>query len=292
MPPKQKLKCRECQAVFLVGEKYFGKRIPCPKCEAMISVPNGRREHSPANAPGEDFESEGDPETPLPRRPPRKSKRSSKQESKEGRTRNRKGGGKRSKKNTTFASSIASIFHEYEALLRPIGFVCLFLAVCGIVVGMIGKGSQPSVPGRPQKEFGNRTTTKWIELEREGKARHVEVLWQDQRWIPLDQYLGLDWAAVPEWFNALTDGSTKMLAEQILGKYTQTTGTPYLDDLQAGMEHENPLIRTWAARLTSKLEGDARKDVLPLLETLTKDSDANVSEAAQKSLDLLGNTAG
>lgn len=177
-------------------------------------------------------------------------------------------------------------------MLRPIGFVVLFLAACGVVVALIDKGSKPSVPGRPQKEFGNRTTTKWIELEREGKARHVEVLWQDQRWIPLDQYLGLDWAAVPEWFKALTDGSTKILAEQILGKYTQTVGTPYLDDLQAGLEHEDPLVRTWAARLASKLEGEARESVLPLLETLAKDSDTNVSEAAQKSLDLLGKTSG
>ena len=315
---QREVRCKACQATLKVDERHFGKRLKCPHCTASILVPapkvktsQARRKVSPKPRSVDAAEFDGELDFDALQKLEKRGQSLGQGRlikcrdcgdsygRKEaacvhcGTPNNFKGPAtgrrdrRRGRKKTTPFDAWREFFHEYEGLLRPLGFVCLFLTLCGVAVYFIDWGSKPNVPGRPQKEFGNRTTTKWIELEREGKARKVEVLWQDQRWIPLDQYLGLDWAAVPEWFKALTEDRTKGLAETILGKYNQTTGTPYLDDLQAGLKHQDPLVRTWAARLASKLENDASA-VVPLLEKAAKDKDPALSKAAAETLEKLG----
>ncbi|MCA8994252.1 MAG: HEAT repeat domain-containing protein [Planctomycetaceae bacterium] len=176
--------------------------------------------------------------------------------------------------------ALRTFYEDYEGIIKP-GAVLLGVAMLLAFAGfLIIQGTKTTTAkGRPQKEFGNRTSAMWIQLEREGKARRVEILWQDQRWMPLEQYLGLDWAAVPDWFGALTDVNTRQLAESVLGRYSSTGGSPFLDDIQAGLQHESPLVRVWAIRLSTKLEDPSK--VALVIEKLADDSDPAVSEAAK-----------
>ena len=115
------------------------------------------------------------------------------------------------------AGAVAEAFEynkEFIFLAMKLGGVLSLVVLAIFFIQSLGK----SHSGRPQLEYGNRTSNKWIELELAGKARRVEVLWQDQRWIPLEQYLGLDWAAVPDWFKALTNEKTRNLVEVVLKK--------------------------------------------------------------------------
>ena len=146
--------------------------------------------------------------------------------------------------------------------------------------------------GRTFVEFGNRTTPKWIELAKENRAHRVEVLWQDQRWIPVQQMVGMDWAALPYWLDALTDNRTIMLAEKILVKYPQyREGEPIASDLVAGLKYDHPKVKLWSVRITSMLKTDS-DSVLPLLSTLSNDSDAEISAAAKESIEALSSKSG
>ncbi|MCA9029670.1 MAG: HEAT repeat domain-containing protein, partial [Planctomycetaceae bacterium] len=58
-----------------------------------------------------------------------------------------------------------------------------------------------------------------------------------------------------------------------------TGGSPFLDDIQAGLQHESPLVRVWAIRLSTKLEDPSK--VALVIEKLADDSDPAVSEAAK-----------
>ena len=179
-------------------------------------------------------------------------------------------------------NALGDVYSYYRQILRPLGILA-----CIVVAGfLVYQWRTSGVEGRTQIEFANRTTSKWLELEREGKARNTEALWKDQRWMPLEQVLLLDWAAVPILFDALLDERTRALAESTLGRYPLTSGSPIHEDVLAGLRHEQGIIRLWSARLAAKLE-TGTEEVIPYLEAMTDDPDEETSAAASESLTKL-----
>jgi hypothetical protein len=122
----------------------------------------------------------------------------------------------------------------------------------------------------------------------------------DARWLKLENELGLDFAALPELFNALTDERTRRLAESAMGKQptkkevanswgpgdSRGSNGPLLEDLEPGFEHTNPLVLKWAARMAAYYAGK-KEDVIPSLETIAKSEDADASKAAREAIEEL-----
>lgn len=187
----------------------------------------------------------------------------------------------------TFVGSIRDFYSEYELLIKPLGIAAV-VAIGAFVALVVLNGG--STGGRDYIEFGNRTTPKWLEMEREGTARRAEVLWRDQRWMPLQQFLGLDWEALPEILEALADSRTQDLAESILKKYSSASGQPRSSDVLAGLQMENDIQVLWAARCASRVTSGTGP-VVSALEELTSSSNAEIQEAAKTSLERI-NSAG
>jgi hypothetical protein len=121
-----------------------------------------------------------------------------------------------------------------------------------------------------QQEYLGKTTKVWFDHRRKGER--PEKLWRDSRWMPMHQVVGLDWVAVPLLFDALGDVATHRLASQVLEKYRTTIGTPFVEDLQAGLKHPDEEVRMWAARLVTKLDRPA-PDIISLLEGAAEQED-------------------
>ena len=143
----------------------------------------------------------------------------------------------------------------------------------------------------------------WLDLEKVGKARRNESLWDntDGRWLNLETIMALDFAALPELFDALTDDRSLQLASVILGKRpsrraapaawgsTETTKVsrgPQLVDLEPGFKHTEPIVLTWVAKTIAYYEGN-KADVMPFLEKAAKSEDAKVSAAATETIEQL-----
>ena len=180
----------------------------------------------------------------------------------------------------TIYYSLADIWSQYEEFLKPVSIAF------GIAVFVFLTLTWLNFDTKSEEEFYGRTTSKWLELEAQGKARRAEVLWQDQRWMPLEMALGLDWAAVPVLFDALLNEKTKRLAEATLGKYEQTTGAPRPNDILAGLKSEHDIVRLWAVKLASKLE--QKTDLaIQILDELKASTDEQISAEAKRSLERL-----
>ena len=142
--------------------------------------------------------------------------------------------------------------------------VCAFVGVM-VMGGLLIKKQLSGGDGttRVQKEFLGKTTEVWFNHQRKGER--PEKLWRDNRWMPMHQVVGLDWAAVPLLLDALTERQTHDLATYVLVKYERTMGTPFVEDLEAGLKHSDEEVRMWAAKLVTKLERPA-PELIPLLE--------------------------
>lgn len=160
------------------------------------------------------------------------------------------------------------------------------VGVAGIVQGLNSAAKvKPGISGREQLKFIDRTTAKWIELEKEQKARRAEGLWRDNRWMPLEQVLGVDWAALPDWFDALQHPNSNRLAEEILKKWEQSEGHPYPEDLIAGLKSPNQRVQYWSILIIKKLKNQNDKDALiSELERFRDGDDKVLSDAAVQTL--------
>ncbi|MCH2204036.1 MAG: hypothetical protein MK102_18880 [Fuerstiella sp.] len=184
-----------------------------------------------------------------------------------------------------------SFFQIYrQPIMLGFGIMGICFALGLVVTAITTKNSgyyTHSMSGREQKEYYQYTTTRWIELTRRGKAHRMESLWQDNRWMPVESAVGLDWAALPDWFEALKHKNTRRLAESILNKWYFTHGHPYVEDIQTGMNDENPLVVSWSVVVARKLEHqNNRGAILPLLEKYRDGSDEKLSEESTKTLEI------
>lgn len=180
-----------------------------------------------------------------------------------------------------------NFYDQYRVLFVIGGTIAFVVAVVAGLGYALIRGSQgtQSLTGRTQVEYHSRTTAKWIELEKEGTARRAEVLWRDQRWFPLEQAIRLDWAAVPDWFEALKDDRTKRLAEGILKLWNRTSGAPWPEDPAAGVADANEDVQYWAILIAAKLEHQSDKDdMVPALEAFRDGDNEKLAEAATKTL--------
>ncbi len=185
-----------------------------------------------------------------------------------------------------------SFFEKYRQLIM-IGIKLSVFIVGGVIVMLLiqkSTVSTASVTGREQQQWFDRTTAKWIELEKAGKARHVEALWKDMRWMPLDQVLTIDWAALPDWFGALKNEKSKGLAEDILKKWRSASGVPYPEDLQAGIKDSHERVQYWSILIVAKLENQKDKDAMVGDLERFRDGDNEIlAEAAKKTLEEISN---
>ena len=200
--------------------------------------------------------------------------------------------GRRSRGTSSGRRSGISFFEKYRQLIM-IGTKLLAFIVSGVVVILlIAKATvgTASVTGREQLQWYARTTAKWIELEKAGKARKVEALWRDQRWMPLEQVLTLDWAALPDWFGALKNEKTNGLAEDILKKWRYASGVPYPEDLQAGIKDSHERVQYWSILIVAKLENQKDKDAMVRdLERFRDGNNEILAEAAKETLEEISN---
>ena len=157
----------------------------------------------------------------------------------------------------------------------------------GALVKFINYGEkvETGISGREQKEFMGKTTFKWIELAKKGRALRAEVLWRDNRWVPLGGALGLDLAALPDWFEALPHPDVKVLAEEILTKWDSAEGYPYPEDLVAGLKSPNLRVQYWSILIIRRLEHQKDKDALiSELERFRDGGNKELSDAAAQTL--------
>jgi len=209
---------------------------------------------------------------------------------------------KGSDEGSAFITVVKDFMSEYQLVIAALGLVaCVGAVVWGIAV--FGLGRMKVERGtRQQVEFRGKSTGAWLDLEKEGKARRNESLWSssDNRWLKLENELGLDFAALPELFNALTDDRTRRLAESALGKQptrkevtaswgpgqTERSSGPQLVDLEPGFKHTDPLVHKWAAKMALYYEGK-REDVFPFLEKIADSADTEASKAARSTIEKL-----
>lgn len=205
-------------------------------------------------------------------------------ESEESRLRPRKKRRKKKRKKpnhvASFFNSLGDLWSQYEVILKPVSIAF------GVAVFVFCTLTFLNSKTGDQEEYLGRTTSKWLELEAQGKARRAEALWRDQRWMSLEMVLGLDWAAVPELFDALNNPKTKSLAETVLGKYSGTIGSPDPNDIIAGLRRDEEIVQLWAARLASKLE-EKTDQVMPLLDELAQSKNEQLSGEAKRSRESL-----
>ncbi|TWT43588.1 hypothetical protein KOR42_44060 [Thalassoglobus neptunius] len=195
---------------------------------------------------------------------------------------------KRSRKQAgTFELIVADFFAKFSFLLKPLAvaaFAALFI-FCIMLVMQVG--FQPFA-WRSQVQYEGRTTRKWLELEREGKARKAEVLFDGKRYISPDRVIGLDWEAVPDIFEGITDDRTRTLSLAILKIYKTAPGTPVTSDLLNGYESEDPRVRLWAVKLSERIEDPSDiSRATSRLEGLKDDPDEEVQLAVDETLQIL-----
>ena len=119
----------------------------------------------------------------------------------------------------------------------PLGKIIVLVVVLATISGVVHSWSQCPPPFlRKQKRYIGGTTSELLQDVRAGHSVHLDRL-------------GLDLAAVPYLFEALTeDERTRFFAESVLEK-SNRVGRLYLEDLEAGLEHPNERVRLWAIRL-------------------------------------------
>ena len=136
---------------------------------------------------------------------------------------------------------------------------------------------------RTQKQYFRRTTSSWLYWVESGHGTHY---YEDKHWYPLASFIGLDWAALPDLFEALTNERTETIAEAILNKHddSRTIGKPYLEDLVAGLEHSDDRVRLWAIRFTPLLLVEEATSTVPKLEEIRDTGPESLALAATESL--------
>lgn len=99
--------------------------------------------------------------------------------------------------------------------------------------------------------------------------------------------LGLDYAAVPDWFQALKhdQGDATRLAEAILSKCYFTFGYSYPEDVMAGIQDPHSRIAYWSIMLTKYLQHQNDKDaMIPHLERHRDGNNDKLADAAANTL--------
>jgi hypothetical protein len=274
-----KIKCRKCGTVMKVRDELVGKRVRCKKCQAPVSV----RARPTAEVNDEELpfalfsqlESEGqsiggggyvacrncgEPVGSDSRECSSCGTLLNSKKERKSRSKDKNDGGESQNGSNVVVSRIV----KGLTVCATVGVV---IAIGFLIKKTAGGGDGTT---RVQIEYLGKTTTVWFRHHRKGER--PEKLWRDQRWMPMGQVVGLDWAAVPLLLDALTDNKTHRLAERVLGKYQTTTGSPYVEDLRAGLKHSDQEVRTWTARLVTKLDRPA-PDIISLLEGAAEQED-------------------
>jgi len=200
------------------------------------------------------------------------------------------------------AGAIGSFLSEYQVLAGALGLVAFVGFFVWFGSAFVMQNMKTNRGTRQQVEFRGKSTGAWLDLERVGKARRNESLWStdNNKWLNLDNEIELDFAALPELFQALTHDKTKRLAETALGKNptrkkvahswgpneTQVYTGPLMEDLEPGFKSTNPLILKWAAKMAGYWEGK-KEDMYPFLEEIAKNEDPDASKAAGDAIEKL-----
>lgn len=203
-------------------------------------------------------------------------------------------------------SQLGALYSEYQLIFSGFGFI-LCIGVVVWVIASLGLGNAVVDRGtRPQIEFRGKTTGAWLDLEKEGKARKNESMWStdNQAWLNIEKVIQLDFAALPELFEALTNSQSRRLAEAILNNRPSRESPPegwgpaeeipnklHLVDLEPGFKHTDPLVHKYAAKMCAYYEGD-KQDILPFLEKIAGSPDEEAAAAARETIKLLAEKAG
>jgi hypothetical protein len=176
-------------------------------------------------------------------------------------------------------SIVAPLWDFLQQLYYVLPLVKLALLAIVITSAVFVTNYIRSLPSsRVQKVYLNRTTSEWLFYVESGKGTSYE---RDNQKMSLSTIIDLDWAALPDLFEALTKDSTKGIAETVLERSQGdfVPGKPYQEDIVAGLAHPDQLVRLWATRIAPLLADDA-VSLLPELEEIRDTGPEELTEAA------------
>jgi len=177
----------------------------------------------------------------------------------------------------------AHVFWKFRAWVYVAIAVTCIAAV--FAVGMIGTMVVDSVATqfpeeRPQVEYMGWTTAQWLAyVERTGRDHYLRA----NEKLPLKNLVGVDWAALPDLLEAVTQPKTERVAHELLEKFMNDSGRPDQGDVEAGLQHTNETVRLWSIRLAVKLGPDAA-EMIPQLLAIQQGGSERLAEAATESL--------
>ena len=293
--------CEMCFAEWSAPDRAAGKRVTCPDCGEPAAVPAAHA--ATGSRPG------GEPDgSPPPRRgaKPSSGKRppsragSSDTDGGGPKPRGKASGktGKKRKRRRQRASSSPGVLALAGQFVMGIGVgrILVGVVLVGVIAGALLLGQGTAGPNREQKKFASTdvtdplTTSEWFAKLKELRTEQNptrRVLLKRKVDSP-EMCIGPDPAALPVVFEALSDPHLQNVARAVLGKFTPSD-RPYVVDLEAGLQHANADVRSWAIRL-SKLRPDSA-ELVPRLVAFARGSDVLLATQALDALSVFGEVA-